>query len=87
MNKLTPRARYVLALANKESKELNHSFIGTEHLLLGLLREGEGVAARVLQRLDVDIQQARREILDEINPNAPTENRDIDITLDILDVL
>ena len=45
----TPRVKKVLALANKEAKALNHSYVGTEHLLLGLLREGEGVAARVLK--------------------------------------
>ena len=48
----TPRVKKVLALANKEAKALNHSYVGTEHLLLGLLREGEGVAARVLKRLE-----------------------------------
>ncbi|MGJ8632671.1 MAG: ATP-dependent Clp protease ATP-binding subunit [Luteolibacter sp.] len=65
----TPRVKKVLALANKEAKALNHSYVGTEHLLLGLLREGEGVAARVLKRLDVDIQRTRNEILAEIDPN------------------
>ena len=44
----TPRVKKVLALAGKEAKALNHSYVGTEHILLGLLREGEGVAARVL---------------------------------------
>jgi len=65
----TPRVKKVLALANKEAKALNHSYVGTEHLLLGLLREGEGVAARVLKRLEVDIQRTRNEILAEIDPN------------------
>jgi ATP-dependent Clp protease ATP-binding subunit ClpA len=46
----TPRVKKVLALAGKEAKALNHSYVGTEHILLGLLREGEGVAARVLKR-------------------------------------
>jgi ATP-dependent Clp protease ATP-binding subunit ClpC len=45
----TPRVKKVLALAAKEAKALNHSYVGTEHILLGLLREGEGVAARVLK--------------------------------------
>ena len=45
----TPRVKKVLALAGKEAKALNHSYVGTEHILLGLLREGEGVAARVLK--------------------------------------
>ena len=68
----------MLALANKEAKALNHSYVGTEHLLLGLLREGEGVAARVLKRLDVDIQRTRNEILAEIDPNFSPEDQDDD---------
>ncbi len=74
----TPRVKKVLALANKEAKALNHSYVGTEHLLLGLLREGEGVAARVLRRLDVDIQRTRNEILAEIDPNFSPEDHDDD---------
>ena len=74
----TPRVKKVLALANKEAKALNHSYVGTEHLLLGLLREGEGVAARVLKRLDIDIQRTRNEILAEIDPNFSPEDMDDD---------
>jgi len=65
----TPRVKKVLALAGKEAKSLNHSYVGTEHILLGLLREGEGVAARVLKSLDVDIERCRNEILAELDPN------------------
>lgn len=65
----TPRVKKVLALAGKEAKALNHSYVGTEHILLGLLREGEGVAARVLKSLDVDIERCRNEILAELDPN------------------
>src|ERR1700759_1006688 len=65
----TPRVKKVLALAGKEAKSLNHSYVGTEHILLGLLREGEGVAARVLKNLDIDIEQTRQEILKELDPN------------------
>lgn len=65
----TPRVKKVLNLAAKEAKALNHSYIGTEHILLGLLREGEGVAARVLQALDIDIGRCRNEILAELDPN------------------
>ncbi|MEM0965154.1 MAG: ATP-dependent Clp protease ATP-binding subunit [Verrucomicrobiota bacterium] len=65
----TPRVKQVLALANKEAKALNHSYVGTEHILLGLLREGDGVAARVLRSLDVDIERCRNEILIELDPN------------------
>jgi len=71
----TPRVKKVLALANKEAKALNHSYVGTEHLLLGLLREGEGVAARVLKRLEVDIQRTRNEILAEIDPNFSPDDQ------------
>src|SRR5205809_3509381 len=65
----TPRVKKVLALAAKEAKNLNHTYVGTEHILLGLLREGDGVAARVLKNLDVDIEQTRQEILKELDPN------------------
>jgi len=65
----TPRVKKVLALAAKEAKALNHSYVGTEHILLGLLREGDGVAARVLKSLDVDIERTRNEILKELDPN------------------
>ena len=65
----TPRVKKVLALAGKEAKALNHSYVGTEHILLGLLREGDGVAARVLKNLDVDIERTRNEILKELDPN------------------
>jgi ATP-dependent Clp protease ATP-binding subunit ClpC len=65
----TPRVKKVLALAGKEAKALNHSYVGTEHILLGLLREGDGVAARVLKSLDVDIERVRNEVLKELDPN------------------
>src|SRR3989442_15116407 len=65
----TPRVKKVLALAAKEAKALNHTYVGTEHILLGLLREGDGVAARVLKNLDVDIEVTRQHILRELDPN------------------
>src|SRR6187549_338147 len=71
----TPRVKKVLALAGKEAKALNHSYVGTEHILLGLLREGEGVAARVLKSLELDIERTRNEILKELDPNfTPPES-------------
>src|SRR5262247_1419287 len=71
----TPRVKKVLALAGKEAKALNHSYVGTEHILLGLLREGEGVAARVLKSLELDIERTRNEILRELDPNfTPSES-------------
>ncbi|AWT60069.1 MAG: Negative regulator of genetic competence ClpC/MecB [Candidatus Moanabacter tarae] len=69
----TPRVKKVLALSGKEARALNHSYVGTEHILLGLLREGEGVAARVLQSLDVDIERCRNEVLSELDPNFVNE--------------
>jgi ATP-dependent Clp protease ATP-binding subunit ClpC len=63
---LTARAKRVIELALDEAKKLSHTYIGTEHLLLGLLREGEGVAAKILQSLNVDIEAARAEVLKEL---------------------
>jgi ATP-dependent Clp protease ATP-binding subunit ClpC len=74
----TPRVKKVLALAGKEAKALNHSYVGTEHILLGLLREGEGVAARVLKSLEVDIERTRNEILKELDPNFTPPESDQD---------
>jgi ATP-dependent Clp protease ATP-binding subunit ClpC len=65
----TPRVKKVLVLAGKEAKALSHSYVGTEHILLGLLREGEGIAARVLKSLEVDPVRTRNEILKELDPN------------------
>jgi ATP-dependent Clp protease ATP-binding subunit ClpC len=62
----TPRVKKVLALAAKEAKALNDTYLGTEHILLGLLREGDGVAARVLTNLGVEIEQTRLAILREL---------------------
>lgn len=75
----TPRVKKVIALAGKEAKALGHSYVGTEHFLLGLLREGEGIASRVLQHLEVDIEQTRNEILKELDPHfIPGEHDDDD---------
>ncbi len=74
----TPRVKKVLALASKEAKALNHSYVGTEHILLGLLREGEGVAAQVLRNLDINLDKARNEILKELDPNFTSSDDDSD---------
>jgi hypothetical protein len=58
-NKFTDRARKVLTLAQDEAQRFNHNYIGTEHLLLGLVREGEGVAARVLENMNVELAKVR----------------------------
>jgi len=63
---LTSRAKKVIEYAVEEAKQLHHSYIGTEHLLLGLLREGEGVAARILKNLDINLDEVRAEILKEL---------------------
>lgn len=69
MLNFTPRARQVFDSAQKEARALNHTCVGTEHILPGLLLESEGVAALVLQRRNVDIKQTRQAILKEIDPN------------------
>lgn len=65
----TPRVRKVLALAAEDAKALHHAYVGTEHLLLGLLQEQEGLAGRVLRNFRVDLELTRREILKELDPN------------------
>src|ERR687893_1048204 len=61
--RFTERARKVVVLALREALQLGHNYIGTEHILLGLVRESEGVAARVLSNLDVDPDKVRREVV------------------------
>jgi len=68
---LTPRAKRVIELAVDEARRLNHNYIGTEHLLLGLLREGEGMAAGVLESLGVSLEKVRAETVRYLNQNAP----------------
>jgi len=63
---LTARAKKVIELAVEEARNLNHTYIGTEHLLLGLLQEGEGVASKILRSLNVDLEKTRQEILREL---------------------
>src|SRR5215472_7842534 len=58
-DKFTERARKVLALAQEEAQRFNHNYIGTEHILLGLVREGDGVAAKVLSNLGVELNKVR----------------------------
>ena len=68
----TPRVKHVLGLAAKEAKALNHTYVGTEHLLLGLLQEGEGAAALVLKNLGIHTEETRQEILRELDPKYPS---------------
>lgn len=67
--RFTERAQQVLVLAQEEAKRLNHNFIGTEHLLLGLAREGSGIAARALQNMSVDLNRVRQEV-ERITPKG-----------------
>src|SRR5664280_2037043 len=60
--RFTERARKVMALANQEAQRFNHEYIGTEHILLGLVKEGTGVGANVLKNLDVDLHKVRLEV-------------------------
>lgn len=82
---LTPRVREVLKLAEKKSKEFRHTYIGTEHLLLGLLEEGRGLGARLLQTLDIDVAECKREILSEMNPDNDSGDIGDDDDDDIFD--
>jgi ATP-dependent Clp protease ATP-binding subunit ClpC len=68
---LTPRAKKVIELAVDEARRLNHSYIGTEHLLLGLVREGEGIAAGVLESLGVNLERVRAETTRILSQSAP----------------
>ncbi len=70
----TPRLKKVIALAGKEAKSLSHSYIGTEHLLLGILKDTEGLAYKILSQLDIDHETCRKEILSEIDPHFEAED-------------
>ncbi len=65
----TPRAKKVIELSMDEARKLGHSYVGTEHILLGLIREGEGVAARVLSNLGVSLNKARQQVLQLLGSN------------------
>src|SRR6266571_713718 len=69
-DKFTERARKVLQLAQEEAQRLNHHYIGTEHLLLGLVREGEGIAAGVLESLGVSLDKVRSQVIYVLNQSA-----------------
>ncbi len=66
----TPRAKRVLELSLEEARQLGHNYIGTEHLLLGLIREGEGVAARVLENLNIDLTKVRTQVIRMLGETA-----------------
>jgi len=72
-NRFTERARKVIILAKEEARRFNHDYIGTEHLLLGLIREGEGVAAAVLQKMGLSLDSIRLEIEKLVQPGPSTQ--------------
>src|SRR6516165_5416320 len=70
---LTPRAKKVLELSFRESQQLGHNYIGTEHILLGLLREGDGVAAQVLVKLGADMNRVRQQVIQLLHGHPAEE--------------
>lgn len=91
--RFTDRARKVLQLANQEAQRLNHEYIGTEHILLGLVKEGSGVASNVLKNLDIDLTKIRREVEKLVNqgtdmiamgklPQTPRAKKAIEYAMD-----
>ena len=72
-NRFTERARKVIILAKEEAKRFNHDYIGTEHILLGLIREGEGVAATVLEKMGVSLENIRLEVEKLVQPGPATQ--------------
>jgi ATP-dependent Clp protease ATP-binding subunit ClpC len=72
-NRFTERARKVIILAKEEARRFNHDYIGTEHILLGLIREGEGVAAAVLQKIGVSLENIRLEVEKLVQPGPATQ--------------
>jgi len=77
--RFTDRARRVVVLAQEEARLLSHSYIGTEHILLGLIREGEGVAAQVLQKLGADLNRVRQTVI-QLLSGYPVASEEIPTT-------
>ena len=73
--RFTDRARRVLVLAQEEARLLNHNFIGTEHILLGLIHEGEGVAAKALESLGISLEAVREKVEETIGPAGSSTTR------------
>jgi ATP-dependent Clp protease ATP-binding subunit ClpC len=75
--RFTDRARKAMQLANQEAKRFNHEYVGTEHVLLGLVKEGGGVAARVVKSFDIDLRDIRLEVekLIRSGPDPPTKGK------------
>src|SRR3984893_5729974 len=73
MNNFTPRAQQVLQLARKEADRFNHNYVGTEHLLLGLIKLGQGVAVNVLQKMGLDLETVRMEVEKQVGSGPETK--------------
>ena len=78
--RFSERARQVVVLAQDEARALGHDYIGTEHLLLGLLREEEGIAARVLESLDITVEEVRAQVVRVVGPGDETPTGQIPFT-------
>ena len=78
--RFTERARRVIILAQEEAKRLNHSAVGTEHILLGIVREGEGVASKVLESLNISPERVRAEIESAIGRGERTPHEEVTFT-------
>ena len=78
--RFTERARHVVVLAQSEAGSLGHDYIGTEHILLGLLREEEGLAARVLESRDLTVEEVRAQVADLVGRREPITQRQIPFT-------
>ncbi len=78
--RFTDRARRVVVLAQEEARELNHNYIGTEHLLLGIVRDGEGVGAMALQALGVSLGDVRRQVIEIVGVGSQTPSGHVPFT-------
>jgi ATP-dependent Clp protease ATP-binding subunit ClpC len=83
----TPRAKKVLELSLREALQLGHNYIGTEHILLGLIREGEGVAAQVLQKLGADLNRVRQQVIQLLSGYAGGEIEGPQLSEEEIDIL
>ncbi|HUL54080.1 MAG TPA: Clp protease N-terminal domain-containing protein, partial [Opitutaceae bacterium] len=73
MNNFTPRAQQVLALARKEADRFHHNYVGTEHILLGLIKLGQGVAVSVLQKMGLDLETVRAAVEKQVGTGTETK--------------
>ncbi|MDH3426387.1 MAG: NDP-hexose 4-ketoreductase, partial [Acidimicrobiia bacterium] len=78
--RFTDRARRVVVLAQEEARLLNHNYIGTEHILLGLIHEGEGVAARALEGMGINLESVRSQVVEIIGQGAQSPSGHIPFT-------